>query len=159
MKKTLGLVLVAMVLVASFGFAPAVFADDANVDVKAKGIGEITARGDGIALLAGRGKVEVSGNGILWIKDAAGDAKIDVQGYGNKKEFPDGWIQYSGLHGNADIKGSSLRIVIAGVNVDLHAKGRGGVILWGHGTYEMNGRSGQWSTSILPRPVMIDPAE
>ena len=159
MKKTLSLMLVAMVLVASLGLAPAVFADDTSADVKVRGIGEITAQGDGIALLAGRGKVELSGNGILWIKDAAGDAKIEVTGYGTKKEFPDGWAQYSGLHGTANIKGSSLRIVIAGVNVELHAKGRGGAILWGHGTYEMNSRSGQWSTNILPKPVLIAPAE
>jgi hypothetical protein len=156
MKKTLSLMLVAMILVIGLGFAPAVFADDASTDVQAKGMGELTAQGDGIALLGGKGKVELSGNGILWIKDVAGDAKIDVQGYGNKKEYPDGWIQYSGLHGNADIKGSNLRIVIAGTDVNLHAKGRGKIILWGHGTYEINGRPGQWSSpDTFPRPVTI----
>jgi len=151
MKKMLSLALVAMALVASLGFAPAVHADDsgtgAEADVTAKGIGKLTAHGDGIALLAGKGIVKVSGNGILWIKDNAGDAKIEVTGYGNKKEFPDGWVQYSGFHGNADIKGSNLRIVIAGVDVNLDAKGRGRVILWGHGTYAINGVPGQWQTT------------
>ncbi len=147
MKKMLSLVLAAIVLIAGLGFAATVYADESDVTVK--GIG------DGIALLGGKGKVELSGNGILWIKDIAGDAKIEVTGYGNKKEFPDGWIQYSGLHGNADIKGSNLRIVIAGTNVDLYAKGRGRVILWGHGTYEINSSPGQWSINTFPRPVTI----
>jgi len=158
MKKILSLALVAIVLVAGLGFAPAVLADDVGADVKVRGVGELTAHGDGIALLGGRGKVEVSGNGTLWIKDVAGDAKIEVSGYGRKKVFPDGWIQYAGLHGTADIKGSNIRIVLAGVNIDLYAKGRGGAILWGHGTYQVNGRPGQWSTTFL-KPVLITPAE
>jgi len=159
MKRTLSLALLAITLVACLGFAPAAYADDTTADVSATGIGKLEAQGDGIALLYGKGTVELSGNGILWVKDAAGDAKIEVTGYGVKKEFPDGWIQYSGLRGTADIRGSKIRIVIAGTDVDLDAKGRGGAILWGHGTYEMNGRSGQWGTNTFPKPVRLAPAE
>jgi hypothetical protein len=157
-KKTLSLTLLVMVLVATLGFAPAAYADDASTDVNAKGIGKLQAQGDGIAILYGKGTVELSGNGTLWIKDSSGDAKVEVTGYGTKKEFPDGWIQYSGLHGTASIKGSNIRIVIAGVSIDLTARGRGGAILWGHGTYEMNGKSGQWGNNTFPKPVMIAPA-
>jgi hypothetical protein len=159
MKKTLSLALLAMILVASLGFAPAAYADDASTDVNATGIGKLKAQGDGIAILFGKGTVELSGNGILWVKDAAGNARIEVTGYGTKKEFSDGWVQYSGLRGTASIKGSNIRIVIAGVDIDLDARGRGSAILWGHGTYEINGRSGQWGNNTLPKPLMITPAE
>jgi hypothetical protein len=152
MKKTLSLALLAMILVASLGFAPAAYADDASTDVNATGIGKLKAQGDGIAILFGKGVVELSGNGILWVKDVAGNARIEVTGYGAKKEFSDGWVQYSGLHGNASI-------VIAGVDINLDARGRGSAILWGHGTYEINGRSGQWGNNTLPKPLVITPAE
>src|SRR4030043_2094268 len=155
MKKTLSLALLAIIVVASLGFAPAAYADDASTDASANGVGKLTAQGDGIAILVGKGTVELSGSGTLWVKDAAGNARIEVTGYGVKKELPDGWIQYSGLHGTASIKGSNIRVVIAGVSIDLTARGRGGAILWGHGTYEMNGKSGQWGNNTLPKPVMI----
>jgi len=163
MKKTLSLALLAMILVASLGFAPAAYADDAstdaNTDVSASGVGTLKAQGDGIAILFGKGTVELSGNGILWVKDAAGNARIEVTGYGSKEEFYDGWVQYSGLHGTASIKGTNIRVVIAGVDNDLAARGRGSAILWGHGTYEINGRSGQWGNNTIPKPLTITPAE
>jgi len=163
MKRTLSLALLAIVLVASFGFTPAAYADDTSTDVStdisASGIGTLKAQGDGIAILFGKGVVELSGSGTLWVKDAAGNARIEVTGYGAKREFPDGWIQYSGLRGTASIKGSNIRVVIAGVNIDLDAKGRGGAILWGHGTYELNGRSSQWGNDTLPKPIMVAPSE
>ena len=160
LKGILSLGLVALVLVTSAGFASAVYAGDPNADaaeadIKARGVGTLTAKGDGIALLGGRGTVEVSGNGILWIKGVADDAVIEVSGHGEKEEFLDGWIQYAGFHGNASVEGSRIRIIVAGVDIDLVAEGRGRVILWGHGTYEINGESGQWQTECLGTRVRI----
>ena len=161
MKKTLSLALLAIVLVASLSFVPAAYADDASTDastdVSANGVGKLKAQGDGIAILFGKGAVELSGNGTLWVKDIAGNARIEVTGYGVKKEFPDGWVQYSGLRGTASIKGSNIHVVIAGVSIDLDAKGHGGAILWGHGTYELNGRSSTWGNNTLPRPIRLAP--
>ena len=112
-------------------------------------VGTLSAKGDGIALLGGNGTVEVSGNGILWIKDVAGDAVIEVSGHGEKEEFLDGWIQYAGFHGDATVEGSRIRVIVVGVDINLSAEGRGRVILWGHGTYEINGESGEWQTERL----------
>ena len=156
MKKVLSVLLAAMFVVATLGFVPAVYADDTTAaDASAAGRGTLTAQGDGIALLAGRGIVRLKGNGILWVKDLEGNAEIEVSGIGQKKEFPDGWIQYSGFRGTASIKGSRIRVIIAGVDVDLHAAGRGGVILWGHGTYEINGQSGRWESERLGKRIML----
>lgn len=113
-------------------------------DIIVQGAGTLTARGDGIAALGGIGKVELSGNGVLWVKDLLGTASIEVTGYGQKKEFSDGWVQYAGFHGNAEIQGRRIIVVVAGVGINLEARGRGRVRLWGHGTYEINGRSGEW---------------
>jgi len=156
MKKTLSMVLLAVVLIASIGFAPAVYAEDTDIDMQ--GAGKLTAHGDGIALLAGGGIVEMRGNGVLWIKDIAGNARIDVKGFGRKKEFGDGWTQYSGLYGSAQVKGRNVKIVVAGVGIDLRAKGYGRVILWGHGTYDVNGVSGRWATEELGKSITIAPS-
>jgi hypothetical protein len=111
------------------------------------GEGKLTAQGDGIAVLGGKGKVDLSGDGVLWIKDHGGGAVIEVTGYGEKKKFPDGWIQYAGFHGKAHVAGTQIRVVVAGVHVTLTAVGHGEAWLWGHGTHEVNGRSGAWSTA------------
>jgi hypothetical protein len=90
-----------------------------------RGKGSLTAQGDGIAILRGRGTVDLSGNGTLWIKDAAGDAEIEVTGSGEKEEFSDGWIQYAGFHGEAHVEGSKIAVIVAGVDIELAAQGRG----------------------------------
>ncbi|MFQ5925092.1 MAG: hypothetical protein ACE5IE_03760 [Dehalococcoidia bacterium] len=158
MKKTLGLILVALALVASMGLASVVNASVASaVEDTAQGAGTLTAQGDGIAILGGRGSVDVSGNGLLWIHDRAGDAIIEVTGYGEREVFADGWIQYSGFHGRAHVKGSRIIVVLAGADVELSAHGRGRVILWGHGTYEINGHAGRWSTGLPTRIRLASP--
>jgi len=151
MKRVLSLMLAVVIAVTCLGFAPAVFADDmvegTDGSAHVEGAGSITAQGDGIALLYGRGVVELEGNGILWIKDGAGDATIRVTGTGQKTEFPDGWIQYAGFRGTAYIKGSRIGVVVAGTNIDLSARGRGRCILWGHGSYNVNGNPGEWEAA------------
>jgi hypothetical protein len=159
MKKTLGLTFLALVLVTSLGFAPAAFAADSSTDVNATGMGKLQAQGDGIATLYGKGTIELSGSGTLWVKDNVGDARIDVTGYGNREEFPDGWIQYASLRGTGNIKGSSIRVALSGVDINLSARGRGGATLWGHGIYTINGISGQWGAGNFSRPLIISSAE
>lgn len=147
MKKKLSLVLLAIALVASLGFvsvanAPVASAKKAEV----RGTGTLTAKGDGIAILNGEGVVDVSGNGILWVKDVAGNATIKVTGHGEKRLFADGWTQYAGFNGTAHVEGTKVIVVLAGVDVELSAQGRGWAILWGHGTYEKKGKTSPWST-------------
>ena len=155
MKKTLILVLTAIMLVTSLGFASVVSADTTDGSAKLEGKGTLTARGDGIAILGGAIAVNITGNGILWVKDTTGNAEIRVTGYGQKEEFADGWIQYSGFNGEAAIKGRRIIVVLAGVDVNLDARGRGRAILWGHGTYEVNGRTHRWDTTFRGAHVRL----
>lgn len=155
-KGMLSLMLVALFLVTSLGFASTVCAEEEiDVRVEDRGVGTLNAHGDGIALLGGRGKVEIEGNGILWVKDVSGNANIKVEGYGEKKEFADGWIQYSGFRGEAKIEGSRIRVIVAGVDIDLFAEGRGRVMLWGHGTYELNNETGRWESERLGKRLRL----
>jgi hypothetical protein len=151
MKKVLSITLAVVALVASLGFisvasAPVASAQEASAEeADFRGAGTLQAQGDGIALLGGRGVVDLSGNGILWIRDLAGDATIEVTGHGKKEEFNDGWIQYANFHGTAHVKGTKIIVCIAGADIDLFAKGRGRAMLWGHGTYQINGETSEWS--------------
>ena len=152
MKKTIALLLMALTLVASRGFASLVDASAVSADGgQAQGRGTLTAAGDGIAIVGGNGAVSIGGNGILWVRDLAGGATIEVTGYGEKKEFADGWLQYSGFGGNAYVEGTRIVVVLAGVDIELSAEGRGRVILWGHGTYELSGRTADWGTGFGAR--------
>jgi hypothetical protein len=156
-KKVVYILLAALFVVAGLGAVQPVRADDmSNIEdgeAAVSGAGTLVANGDGIALLGGRGIVWLRGNGVLWVQDAGGDADIRVTGYGNMKEYPDGWVQYAGLHGKALIKGSKVRVVVAGTDINLRARGRGRVLLWGHGSYETDGVSGEWKSTGIGETV------
>jgi hypothetical protein len=112
----------------------------------------LVADGDGLAMLFGKGIIYLSGDGILWVKAEEG-ASVEVTGYGQKEVFPDGWQQYSGFRGTAFIKGSRLRVIVAGVDIHLEVTGRGRAFLWGHGTHQQGDSSGQWSSDGLGASV------
>lgn len=118
----------------------------------------LIADGDGLAMLFGRASIDLSGNGILWIKASEG-ASVEVTGYGEKEVFPDGWQQYAGFHGTAHIQGRRVRVIIAGVDVHLEATGRGRAFLWGHGTHQYGDESGDWSPDRLGTLVRFSEPE
>jgi hypothetical protein len=148
LRKVLTLIVVAVA--AMLAVVPVVSAEEV------RGKGSLTAQGDGIAILRGRGTVDLSGNGTLWVKDAAGDAEIEVTGFGQKEVFPDGWIQYAGFHGTAHVEGSRIAVIVAGVGIKLTAEGRGIVRLWGHGSYQCPDGAGEWKTTGLGTRIRLE---
>jgi len=118
------------------------------------GKGNLVADGDGIASLRGEGKIDLTGNGILWVR-AGPNAVIEVSGYGHKQVFPDGWEQYAGFNGTAHIVAGWMHTVVSGVGVHLEASGRGAVVLWGHGSYQWNGQGGSWANGDLGTTLEI----
>lgn len=114
----------------------------------------LVADGDGLAMLMGKGVIDLSGDGILWVKAEEG-ATVEVSGYGQKEVFPDGWQQYAGFHGTAYIKGRRLRVIVAGVDIHLEATGRGRAFLWGHGTHQRGDSEGVWSSNGLGASVSL----
>ena len=143
------LTLIVVVVVAVLAVVPVVSAEEL------RGEGSLAAQGDGIAILRGRGTVDLTGNGTLWIKDVAGDAVIEVTGSGEKEEFPDGWLQYAGFHGEAHVEGSRIAVIVAGVDIELTAQGRGLARLWGHGSYQNPDGAGEWKTTGLGARVRL----
>ncbi len=99
------------------------------------GTGTLVADGDGLAGIRGSGTVSISGNGILWIKDHAGDANINVSGNGIRTNRPDGWIRYSGFNGTVVVSGSQITVALSGYNIHLEATGTGQFVLRGNGSY------------------------
>ena len=121
------------------------------------GTGTLTASGDGLAGIHGNGKVTISGNGILWIKDYAGDANINVSGSGIRREGPNGWIRYTGFNGQARVSGSSVTVALSGYDIHLTATGSGRFLLRGNGEYHVehdNGiiNRGQWTGQVQTLP-------
>jgi len=140
MKKKM-LILMAVLVIASLGFASVVSAQSEN------GMGTLEARGDGFVGLHGTGYIRVRGTGVLWVK---GEESIRIQGEeGHKKVFPDGWTEYVGFRGTARIRGQGVSVLMAGEGINLYAIGTGRVILWGKGTYEINGLiTNRWLDAI-----------
>jgi len=113
------------------------------------GTGTLTAWGTGKGAVKGNGSITASGNGDLWIYDAAGDADIIIQGTGVKSEFPSGWIHYQGFNGRASITGSQVTVVISGDHIRLHARGNGRFALRGQGGYHTSGSGWTLDTTLI----------
>lgn len=118
------------------------------------GTGTLTAKGDGLAALRGSMTVTLRGSGMLLIRDQGGDATIQVNGRGYKKELPGGTIVYIGFNGKAEITGSAVTVALRGRGIKLEATGTGRYLLRGHGTYHTEKGDGEWSeagaTGTLP---------
>ncbi len=72
-----------------------------------------------------------------------------VEGHGRAKTFADGWTEYIGFDGTVRALGTRISIIMAGEAIDLHCIGSGRAILWGRGTYEIDGRvTNTWSEPL-----------
>ena len=150
-KVWIGMVVLLVGLLA----APVALAQENETDRTHAGEGTLTARGDGIALLGGRGSVDLTGAGILWVKDFDSGAVFEVVGFGERDVFEDGWIQFSGFYGEAHLEGNRILVIVSGVNIDLEAHGRGFARLWGHGIYQNDNGDGEWNTRRGGAPARL----
>lgn len=134
-KKTLPLIFSLAMMIALVGAG--VLAPQTAYAQSGGGKGTLTASGDGLAGIRGNGDVIISGNGILWIRDSAGDAVINVSGSGTRKEGENGWIRYSGFDGQATVSGSQITVALSGYDINLEATGTGKFVLRGNGSYSV----------------------
>jgi hypothetical protein len=150
MAKKLGLLtgIAAIALVAFGALAPTVQAGEPTPGREGtflRGRGVLDAEGDG--LVAVRGKVDVTltaGDGVLLVKDVAGDATWRIDNDGGEASW-NGFRAYFGF-GEAHIAGSDVAVIVLGRDIDLHAIGMGWAFLKGQGTFEVNNRGPfRWS--------------
>lgn len=107
------------------------------------GTGGLEAEGAGLAAVRGDIDVTVSGAGVLFVRDHAGDAVIEVTGTGVRRDLSNGWIHYSGFNGEAHVTGSQVLVALSGANIHLYATGTGGYLLRGVGSYTVWGEGGE----------------
>ena len=141
MRRVL-LVLAAVIAMGAslFTLAPTTSAEEGTGDVKLEGAGVLRAGGTGFAHL--RGAMDFRGSataGALVVHDHAGDALVDVQGYGQRIELPDGGVAYLGFHGTAHIRGWNVQVDMLVTGVQFRAAGKGVAYLAGRGWYSVNG--------------------
>lgn len=139
-------IVAALVAIAGMAFsamAPAVSAEEpagATVGgVFVRGAGVLDAEGSGMAAVKGRMDLNVSADeGVLLVKDIAGDADVDVTGHGEKGKWM-GFDVYFGFDGQASVVGSNVGVIVVGRGIDLHVAGKGWAYLKGRGTLEIRG--------------------
>ncbi len=117
----------------------------AQVDVEGSAV--LHATGDGIATIHGMPAdyINMSGDGVLYIVDRAGDASINVTGEGTRREIEvrgETVIMYRGFNGRAEVSGSDVLVRLIGENIVLDAAGQGRAMLRGTGTFQLQRRDG-----------------
>jgi hypothetical protein len=146
-RVLLGLLAAVAVGASLFMLAPTTSAEEGTGQVKLEGAGVLRAAGTGFVHL--RGAMDFRGSadaGALVVHDYAGGALVDVQGYGQRIELPDGGVAYLGFHGTAHIRGWDVQVDMLVAGVQFRAAGKGVAYLAGRGWYSVNGFPPQpWS--------------
>jgi len=145
MWKKLSLMALALIL-ATFAVAAVASADSVV------GSGWITADGRGRVCLTGNAdSITLSGNGVLWYFDGGEEDTPTVTGWGQAREFANGWVRWRGVNGEFTLQDADEVIVcLRGWDIHLRAEGTGAVRLTGRGHYETGGDgvptlSGSWT--------------
>jgi hypothetical protein len=148
MKKWLvssGLVLVLLLATVSTVWAEGAYATN-----------KLHAWGDGMAGVQGNGTVTITGNGIVYFRDHAGDATWSASGKGTRRDLPSGWIIYAGSDGTFEAQGSHITVALSGYDIELWATGTGRAVLRGNGEYEIDGQHRDWTENSTPIELGLD---
>ncbi|MCD6401691.1 MAG: hypothetical protein J7L73_07155 [Anaerolineales bacterium] len=137
--RIVGMLFVVALVGLLFVFPSAAYADSGG------GSGTLKAQGDGLAGVRGNGEITITGNGVLWFKDHAGDAQLAITGNGVRRVLPGGWVRYTGFSGELHVIGSGVTVALSGYDIDLTAEGTGRFVLCGNGHYQTGYSSGDWS--------------
>lgn len=139
-KITVAIALLGLAAIAFSAFAPGASAAPLPPNLFLRGAGTLSAQGTGVAAV--RGLVDYRATGaagdILLVRDVAGDARIDVQGYNGTGEWR-GFTVYFEFTGAITANGTDLAVIVVGQNIDLDATGRGWAYLRGNGQFQVNG--------------------
>jgi hypothetical protein len=133
-KKIGGITLVAAALVLVTSAAQAVVV---------KGRGELTAAGNGFAVLDFRGGATLAGVGIAIVEE---DALVDTHGEGRVTPIDNGRLLLEGF-GRIVVRSleERTRVEVAGSKLRLRARGVGRALLKGVGHYMTDDLDGTWN--------------
>lgn len=136
----------------------AVAANADETDARAEGYGWVWAKGTGVAILDGKGVVQMAIDGDVVIFDYAGDAKVKVgavpedepDGAGARLQDVDPTTTYTfdNFRGRLHIVGSDFRIEAEGA-MKFRGHGKGVVEVDGTGWWKTLHRRGTWNGATL----------
>jgi hypothetical protein len=114
--------------------------------VVVKGRGELTAAGNGAAVLVFRGGANLGGIGLAVVEE---DAIAGLDGHGRITPLGDGRVLLEGF-GRIEIRSPDerTRVEIAGARLRIRARGVGVAWLKGVGHYMTDDRSDSWSDDL-----------
>ena len=154
MRKRLAAMLVATTVLMTV----AVGAQAQETDASMEGKGSIWAKGSGVAILDGGGRVQMAIDGDVVIYEYAGDAVVKIGAV--PEEEPDGEVgrlqevsptstyTLDDFRGRMQVVGSGIRIEAEG-DMKFRARGEGSVELDGRGWWKTRRARGAWNGTGL----------
>jgi len=114
--------------------------------VVVKGIGELIARGNGVAVLQLRGVVHAGGVGLAVVEE---DALVETVGEGRVTPLGDGRLLLEGF-GAIEVRSPDepTRLEVAGARLRVRARGVGIARLHGSGVYSTDDAEGRWAPEL-----------
>jgi len=108
-----------------------------------EGQGVLWARGSGLAVVRGRGVVEIDGFGSGWVLVQGAD-RVIARGTGIRRDLPGNQVLLVGWRGLIDIRGARMMVTMRGPQIEFKAIGRGQVHLRGEGVWRTLHARGTW---------------
>ncbi|HEV8574053.1 MAG TPA: hypothetical protein VGR43_05025 [Dehalococcoidia bacterium] len=142
MKKALFLVgglLVAAVALTGFATENA-----SAAETEVAGHGTLYARGSGLAVVEGDGRVTVSswGHGQVIV---CGAEKIEARGDGRRVDLPGRCVQFIGFKGKIHAAGEDMKVTMEARSIAFSAEGEGRAFLKGIGSFKVGDVTGRWT--------------
>ena len=154
-RRVIALLALVAVLMA---VAVAANAEETDGEGSAEGRGWVWAKGNGVAILDGKGKVQMAIDGDVVIYDYAGDAVVKIGAV--PEDEPDGaaaqlqevdpttTYTFDNFRGRLYVVGSDFRIEAEG-RMKFRAHGQGVVEVEGEGWWRTLHRRGTWNGAVL----------
>ncbi len=154
MRKRLLVLLATLTVFMTVAVAAQAQEDDASIEGK----GYIWAKGSGVAILDGRGRVQMAIDADVVIYDYAGDAVVKIGAV--PEEEPDGaaarlqevspttTYTVDNFRGRMQVVGSDFRIEAEG-DMKFRGRGEGTVELDGRGWWKTRRNRGTWEGAVL----------
>ncbi len=145
----------ALILISLF-VASMVFAGERD----AKGVFKFHAQGRGVVKFFGTGKIDISGDGALWVVDCSMDNNLNVTTASGETDKTPGFIYaYNGFDGQISLKGGPMKLVFTG-KLKIGVIGKGKILLKGVGAYKINDNDQETAwTEDAEEEITIDDAE
>ncbi len=131
-------------ILAALAFAAFTMDSASAAETEAAGHGALYARGSGLAVVEGDGRVTVRSYGYGQVI-VCGAENIEARGDGRRVDLPGRCVQFTGFKGTIHAAGEDMHVTMESRRISFTAEGEGHAFLKGIGSFKVGDLYGRWT--------------